>query len=79
VKLAVAPAAPAKTPTPPLRVTPVLAFVTCDHAPAGASVADVSSKRVTEGGVVSALETVTLTGDEVVRLPAASLAIAVRV
>ena len=77
VKLAVAPAAPANMACPPLRVTPVLALVTCDHAPAGASVAAVSSKRVTGGG--DPFDTVTVTGEEVVRLPAASRAVAVRV
>src|SRR5437773_1855175 len=34
---------------------------------------------LTAGGVVSAFDTVTVTGDEVVRLPAASRAVAVRV
>ena len=54
---------------------PVL--VTCDHAPAGASVAAVSSDRVTGGD--DALDTLTLTAEEVVRLPAASRAMAVKV
>src|SRR5206468_15417 len=40
---------------------------------------DAGAEMLTEGGVVSAFETVTLTGDEVVRLPAASRAVAVRV
>ena len=40
---------------------------------------DAGAVMLTEGGVVSVLETVTETGDEVVRLPAVSLAIAVRV
>ena len=40
---------------------------------------DAGAVMLTDGGVVSAFETVTLTGDEVVRLPAASRAVAVRV
>src|SRR5260221_10010278 len=75
VKLAVAPTAPAYTPWPPLNVTPVPALVICDQAPAGASVAAVSSKRVVGGG--DEFDTVTATADEVVRLPAASRATAV--
>src|SRR5206468_6235040 len=40
---------------------------------------DAGAVMLTEGGDVSAFDTVTLTGDEVVRLPAASRAVAVRV
>src|SRR5206468_1428599 len=40
---------------------------------------DAGAVMLTEGGVVSAFDTVTLTGDEVVRFPAASRAVAVRV
>ena len=40
---------------------------------------DAGAVRLTEGGVVSAFDTVTVTADEVVRLPAASRAVAVRV
>src|SRR5207247_438930 len=40
---------------------------------------DAGALMLTAGGVVSAFDTVTLTGDEVVRCPAASLATAVRV
>jgi len=55
----------------------VPALVICDQAPAGASVAAVSSKRVVAGG--DEFDTVTATADEVVRLPAASRATAVNV
>src|SRR5207249_2962471 len=40
---------------------------------------DAGALMLTAGGVVSAFDTVTLTGDEVVRFPAASRAVAVRV
>src|SRR5437773_1743133 len=40
---------------------------------------DAGALMLTAGGVVSAFDTVMLTGDEVVRFPAASLATAVRV
>src|SRR5438093_6210998 len=75
VKVAVAPASGAITAKSPLSVTPVLVLVTPDQETAGASVAELSSKRVDE----AALDTVTVTGAEVVRLPAASRATAVRV
>src|SRR5207249_4939655 len=69
------PASGAITAKSPLSVTPVLAPVTPDQEAAGASVAELSSKRVDE----VALDTVTVTAAEVVRLPAASRATAVRV
>src|SRR5204862_27971 len=40
---------------------------------------DAGAVMLTAGGVVSAFDTVTVTGEEVVRLPAASRAVAVRV
>src|SRR5207247_10591971 len=40
---------------------------------------DAGALMLTAGGVVSAFDTVTVTGEEVVRLPAASRAVAVRV
>jgi hypothetical protein len=75
VKVAVAPGSGAITAKSPLRVTPVLALFTPDQETAGASVAELSSKRVDE----AALDTLTVTGAEVVRLPAASRATAVKV
>src|SRR6266850_1190411 len=77
VKLAVAPAAALNTPLPPLRVAPAPALLMSDHEPAGDSVAALSSKRVVPVG--GPFETVTITGEEVVRFPAASRATAVRV
>ena len=76
MKLALALEAEVNTPRSPLRVAPAPALPISDHVPAGVSVAALSSKRVVFGGWV--FDTVTVSGAEVVRLPAASRAVAVR-
>ena len=58
-------------------MAPAPALLIAVHAPAGERVAALSSKRVVVGG--AAFDTVTVTGEEVVRFPAVSRAVAVSV
>src|SRR5438093_1801447 len=74
-KVALAPEAAANMPRPPLRVAPALASPISDQAPEGENVAALSSNLVVSDG--GAFDTVTVTAAEVVRLPAASRAVAV--
>ena len=77
VKLAVAPASAAAVAESLLSVTPVDALVRAIQEAAGERVAELSSKRVEDGG--AELDTVTVTGADVVLFPAASRAVAERV